>query len=365
MKQNLSFFNKIAFLLFVTLCFNQVQAQQDAEYKEPTLSTSGSWSIIMIPDPQTYVKFDYNQPLLELMTAWIVRYQEKLNIQMTLCTGDNVEQNDFPNPDGINGNQPSKSQWESVARSFGRLDGKIPYILAAGNHDFGYKSGENRQTNYDRYFPVDKNLLNQKLLREVGVNSHGDPSLTNSIYEFVSPQGKNFLILVLEFAPRDEILEWAKKAVDQEKYANHTVILLTHSYLNAKNEHIESEGYKLPGPNYGAAIWQKLVQPSKNILMVLSGHIGSPDDAKAHLAFRTDTNAAGKKVQQMTFNAQSLGGGWHGNGGDGWLRILEFLPDGKTIQVKTFSPLFAISPTTRQHAWRTESHDEFTIILDE
>ncbi len=362
MKSNL--FSKFIVLLFVALLAHQAIAQQSTTFKEPTLSTPGSWSMIMLPDPQTYVKFDYNQPLLELLTTWIVRYQEKLNIQMVLCTGDMVEQNDFLNPDGANGNQPSKLQWEAGARAFCRLDGKIPYVLATGNHDYGYKSAENRQTNYDKYFPVDKNWLNQKLLRDVGFNSDGMPSLTNATYEFTSPQGKKFLILVLEFAPRDEILEWAKKTVGQDKYANHTVILLTHSYLNAKSEHIEKEGYKLPGPNYGAAIWQKLVQPSKNIQLVLSGHIGSPHDAKAHLGYRTDPNAAGKKVQQVTFNAQALGGGWHGNGGDGWLRIFEFLPDGKTIKIKTFSPLFAVSPTTQQYAWRTESHDEFTITLD-
>lgn len=40
----------------------------------------------------------------------------------------------------------------------------------------------------------------------------------------------------------------------------------------------------------------------------------------------------------MMFNAQTEGGGWHGNGGDGWLRIMEFMPDGKTIKIKTFSP---------------------------
>ena len=27
----------------------------------------------------------------------------------------------------------------------------------------------------------------------------------------------------------------------------------------------------------------------------------------------------------MMFNAQTEGGGWHGNGGDGWLRIMEFM----------------------------------------
>jgi hypothetical protein len=362
MKQTLSIKNAI--LLLVVLFVQQSNAQQNTQFKEPTLSAPDSWSMILLPDPQTYVKFDYNQPLLELMTAWIVRYQEKLNIQMTLCTGDLVEQNEYPNPDGINGNQPSISQWKSEARAFSRLDGKIPYILATGNHDFGIVSAENRQTNYDRYFPVDKNPLNQKLLRNVGMGIDHKPSLTNATYEFISPQGKKFLILVLEFAPRDEILEWAKITVEQEKYAGHTVIFLTHSYLDTNSQHIVQEGYRLPGPNYGAAIWRKLVQPSKNILLVLSGHIGEQHNAKAHVAFRTDTNVAGKKVQQMTFNAQALGGGWHGNGGDGWLRILEFLSDGKTIRVKTFSPLFAISPTTWQYAWRIEPYDEFSFSLD-
>ncbi|MDR2763746.1 MAG: metallophosphoesterase [Tannerella sp.] len=350
--------------VYIVICLHFVSAQSGKTYVAPVLSDAGSWSMILLPDPQTYVKFDYNQPLFELMTAWIAHNIEPLNIGLVLCTGDLVEQNEYLNPDGIHANQPGKSQWEAEARSFGRLDGKVPYILATGNHDYGFQSAENRKTHFDTYFPVDKNWQNQRLLRETGTNSDGMPTLANATFEYTSPHGKKFLLLVLEFAPRDQTLEWAKKTIAQEKYADHTVILLTHSYLNAQNGHIEKEGYQLEGPNYGAAIWQKLVQPSKNIQMVFAGHIGAPDDAKAHIAFRTDLNAAGKKVCQMVFNAQALGGGWHGNGGDGWLRILEFLPDGKTIKVKTFSPLFAASPTTRQFAWRTEPHDEFIFVLD-
>ena len=134
--------------------------------------------------------------------------------------------------------------------------------------------------------------------------------------------------------------------------------------MDSNNNHIVHENYKIPDPNYGEAVWQKLVQPSKNIQMVFAGHIGIPDDPKGHIAFRVDENAREKKESQMVFNAQALGGGWHGNGGDGWLRILEFLPDGKTVKVKTFSSLFAISPTTQKYAWRTEPHDEFTFELD-
>lgn len=48
-------------------------------------------------------------------------------------------------------------------------------------------------------------------------------------------------------------------------------------------------------------------------------------------------------------------------GGDGWLRIMEFMPDGKTIKIKTFSPFFAISPTTEKYAWRTEEFDQLIL----
>ncbi|MDR2038483.1 MAG: metallophosphoesterase [Bacteroidales bacterium] len=333
-------------------------------YQAPQLSDPDSWSMILIPDPQSYVKFARNQPLLELMTAWIEDNVGKLNISLVLCTGDMVEQNELLNPDGKNGDQPSKLQWESVSKAFNRLDGKVPYMVTTGNHDFGIVSSENRRTHFNEYFPVDKNPLNMKMLRDVSLDEWGVPTLTNATYEYTSPHGKKMLILVLEFAPREATIEWAKKIVNQEKYKNHEVILLTHSYLNSKSEHIVKEGYALTDANYGKAIWEKLVQPSGNIKMVFAGHIGAPNNPQAHLGFRTDLNAAGKEVQQMVFNAQALGGGWHGNGGDGWLRILEFMPDGKTVKVRTFSPLFAISPSTQHLAWRTEDYDEFSFTLD-
>ena len=355
---------KSLWLLLVLFLFSYTLPAQQDVYEKPSLSDENSWSLILFPDVQTYVKFDYNQPILDLMVAWVSNNMETLNTKMVLCTGDLVEQNDLFNPNGKSANQASVSQWEAVSSAFGRLDGLLPYILTTGNHDYGILSAENRFTHFDKYFPPNKNRLNQKMLREVGTNVEGRPTLANATYEFVSPHGRKFLVLVLEFAPRDETLEWAKKVIEKEQYNDHTVILLTHSYLDHNNNHIVKEGYKLSNPNYGEAIWQKLVQPSKNIEMVLAGHIAKPDDLHAHIAFRVDKNAAGKKVSQMVFNAQALGGGWHGNGGDGWLRILEFLPDGKTVKVKTFSPLFAISPTTQKYAWRTESYDEFTFELD-
>ena len=350
----------LSYFAALILVFSQSMAQD--RYQPPALESEEAWTLVLIPDTQSYVKFSRNQPILDLMTLWIRENIDPLNIQLVLQVGDLVEHNALLNPDGRIGDQPGKSQWESVARSLGKLDGRVPYIAATGNHDYGILNVENRQTEYNKYFPVDKNFLSQKMLREVALDEGGMPTLTNAAYEFISPEGREFLVLVLEFAPREANLEWGIEIVNQEKYKDHTVILLTHSYLNYKNEHIEKEGYPITDANYGKAVWEKLVKPSTNIQLVFSGHIGGPDDKDRHVAFRTDTNAAGKKVHQMTFNAQALGGGWFGNGGDGWLRLLEF--QGNKVLVKTFSPYFAISPTTRQFAWGTDEFKSFSFEMD-
>lgn len=353
---------KYVVVFFLILRVANLDAQE--KYVQPELSDQNSWSAVLIPDPQTYVKYSRNQGILDIMTAWIAENADRMNIGFVMCTGDLVEQNHLLNPDGKNANESSFKQWEAVSQAFGRLDHKVPYVLATGNHDFGIVSAENRRTHFDKYFTPDKNFLNKKMLRDVGLDEEGVPTMRNATFEFITPQGKKMLILVLEFAPRDAAVEWAKGIVAQDKYKDHEVVLLTHSYMGSDNKHIVKEGYKVEDANYGAAVWEKLVQPASNIRMVFAGHIGAVDDNKGHIAFRTDLNVAGKRVQQMVFNAQALGGGWFGNGGDGWLRILEFLPDGKTVKVKTFSPFFAISPSTQHLAWRKADYDEFTFTLD-
>lgn len=95
----------------------------------PQLSDKHSFSMILLPDPQSYNKFDANQPLFELQTAWVANSIEPLNIKGVLCTGDLVEQNEIRIPDGINGNQTSEEQWQAASRAFERLDDKISYVI--------------------------------------------------------------------------------------------------------------------------------------------------------------------------------------------------------------------------------------------
>ena len=98
--------------------------------------------------------------------------------------------------------------------------------------------------------------------------------------------------------------------------------------------------------------------------MVVSGHHSKADDMDGCTGFRIDKNAAGKNVAQLLCDMQAMGGGWEGNGGDGWLQLVEFSRDMKTVKVRTFSPLFAISPTTREHAWYPGDKQNFEFTLE-
>jgi len=348
----------ISLLLWVSL-----MAESQVQPVKAELMNPRSNSFILLPDPQSYTKFDVNQPIFELMTAWVANNIEGLNIKAVICTGDLVEQNEWPVPDGINGNQTGTEQWQSVSRSFERLDNKIPYILCTGNHDYGYARAENRLSQFPHFFPVERNSKWKDCLVSVGENYQGLRTLENAAYEFEMDNWGKILVISIEFAPRDEAIQWAKSLADSEKYKDHKVIILTHSYMGEDANIYEREGYDISPANYGKAIWERLIYPTPNICMLICGHAGDVGDFDRHVSYRIDKNQLGKDIPQMMFNAQTAGGGWHGNGGDGWLRIIEFMPDGKTIKVRTFSPFFAISPTTSHHAWRTAPYDQFDIEI--
>ncbi|MCG8308731.1 MAG: metallophosphoesterase [Cytophagales bacterium] len=339
-----------------------------AQPGHPKLENDNSWTMIVLPDPQSYIKFEQNQPVFELMTRWIKQNKEQLNIELVLCEGDLVEQNNIHTGDGVNGDQNSVQQWTAVREAFAVLDTVVPYILCTGNHDYGSRSAENRYSQLNSYFPPNKLKSTSSILAGMMPNFSGELTLENAYYEFISPHGIKYLIVSLEFNPRDTIVKQAKEIIAREKYNDYKGIVLTHSYMKAMSDNnvlIEKEGYKVKDVTHGKQMWEKLIAPSENIEMVFCGHVAGVGGFEQNVGYRKGKNAAGKEVHQMMFNAQTDGGGWHGNGGDGWLRILEFLPDKKTIIVKTFSPLFAFSPSTMDIAWRRESYDNFEFELAE
>lgn len=369
------------FLLFTALfCLNSVWAQSPKAEPiipvYPTLQSEGSFSMIMVPDPQSYTKFAANQPLFDLQTAWIAQNIKRLNIKAALFTGDMVEQNgkitSKPLPNPHNGDQTGRQQWEAVSRALSRLDNRLPYVVAQGNHDIGHITATDRHTIAPEYIYPERNIKFEDCLVSTCANFEGVHTMENSAYEFRTETWGNLLVITFEFAPRDEVLAWAKQLIESNEYKNHKVIIITHSWLDTAGNRIANEGYTVRPWNVPENIWKKLVYESKNISLILCGHTGDAPKIAENVAntnykptssIRIDKAADGRDIPQMMFNSQQGDGDWNGNGGDCWLRILEFKPDGKTISVRTFSPLFALSRLTQHLAWRKAEYDEFDIVI--
>ncbi|MBE6205315.1 MAG: serine/threonine protein phosphatase [Rikenellaceae bacterium] len=368
--------------LICALCFAGVALAQGPKGEPqipvyPTLQDEASFSMILIPDPQSYTKFAANQPLFDLQTAWVAQNIDRLNIKAALFTGDMVEQNgkqiSAPKPNEYNGDQTGRQQWEAVSRALSRLDNRLPYVVAQGNHDIGEITATDRHTIMPNYVYPERNILFEKCLVSTCQNWQGVHTMENSAYEFHDKAWGDLLVITLEFAPRDEAIAWAKELTESDKYKSYKVILLVHSWLNTAGDRITQEGYTLRPCNWADDVWKKLVYPSKNIVMVLSGHSGAAPKIEGDVkstnfkptsSYRIDKAADGRSIPQMMFNSQQGDGDWNGNGGDCWLRILEFKPDGKTIGVRTFSPMFAISRLTQHLAWRTAEYDQFDITIE-
>ena len=239
-------------------------------------------------------------------------------------------------------------QWENARAAFSLLDGKVPYAIQLGNHDYRPKPLDERATLANKYFPPE---LVQKCPTWGG--SYEKDKLDNAYYKFTAG-GRDWIAFSLEFAPRDGVLEWADKILKEN--ANRSAIICTHAYLYSDRQR---QDYKRAGKgqpilvadvgtrpvNDGEEMWQKLIRKHANIVFVFCGHFGK--NGWKRLSSKGD---AGNTVHQILADYQR-----EPKGGDGWLRLVEFLPDGKTVQVKTYS--------TTKNEYRTDDDNQFRLEI--
>jgi hypothetical protein len=164
----------------------------------------------------------------------------------------------------------------------------------------------------------------------------------------VTINGRDFLILVLEYAPRDAALNWADGILqaNQDKEA----IIVTHSFTFTDNTRISrcdansASSFGVGQDNDGEDMWWKLVRKYANVRMVLSGHVNTGDGT----GHRVDLGANGNLVNQMLSDYQS-----EPRGGGGYLRILKISPSLNQISVTTYSPYL--------DSFKTDDHNQFTV----
>ena len=287
------------------------------------VQTAEPFTIAVLPDTQFYCDTrhklsakwgsgDLRQYFFD-QTKWVRDNQERLNIKFLVHEGD-VVQADAP------------EEWTIAKDAMSILDGKVPYCMCIGNHDMGYQKTDknkygfniavNRTTEFNTYFPREKFAEWQEFGGTLDPNRHD-----NSWYHF-EVAGLKFLIISLEYNPRDKVLDWANVIVAE--HPEHRVIVLTHAYLK-KNKRRTSDRLKLKGNN-GEQMWQKFIKKQRNIFMVLCGHFTGE-------AVLTSTGDHGNQVHQILSDYQGLN-----NGGESWLRYMVFHPKMNKIGIHTYSP---------------------------
>jgi hypothetical protein len=325
-----------------------VVATQSQPVFEP--SADVAWSMVVFPDTQNYSKSSVNLPIFSQMTTWVRDHKDEFKIKLVMQEGDIVNQNSQVEP--TSGDQSADQQWANARAAMSILDGHVPYIMAVGNHDLGTTSAQNRNTQFNTYFQPSQNPLIDPaqggILKGVFETGHYE----NSYYEVRGADGRDLLIFSLEFWPRQAVVDWADRIAEQPKYRDWSAVVLTHSYLNWNNQLMDADpdnyGVGAGGDyNDGVHLWNELVRVNGNFEMTFSGHVGGDG-----VAYLLGTGLEGNKVHQMLINAQ-----FETNGGNGWFRLLEFLEDGKTVRVRTFSPFFDLA--------RTDSTNAFTFTLSQ
>ena len=276
-------------------------------------------TIIVLPDTQYYAS-SYPD-VFTSQTSWIAGQTAALNIGAVLHVGDIVDTSNSPD------------QWKVASSAMHALDGIVPYVIVPGNHDADAK----------RQGLIDSSFSPATLPWITGTMTTGQ--IENN-YTLVNVGAKQWLVIGLEFGPRDAVVAWADHIL--KTYADRPAILLTHAYLYrdgtrydlalaGTDESQSSYQYFYPllygftpaeGINDGEMLWQKLVLPNPNVRMVFCGH----DSAAARL---TSTRPDGSRVHQMLSDYQWYGGPSFGYG---YLRVVQLNYGKKTIAVQTYSP---------------------------
>lgn len=288
--------------------------------------------LVLLPDPQAYANNTDLEPVYASQTTWIANNSD--SIKFVLCQGDMTQTN-------------SDNQWSIAAGALTILNGKkVPFTFIPGNHDMGSPGFANTRntTMLNTYLPA------SRYSRDSSFGGVFEANKMENSWSTFSKGSYNFLILSLEYGPREKVIDWAKTVISSHPY--HNIIINTHAYLGANNgrltDGISQEIGNLTGEDFandGDQMWNKMVKLYKNVLIVFCGHILG--DGTGRLV---STANNGNKVYQLMANYQ---GGVDGTEAErnGMLKIVDLDTSNKTLSVETYSPY--------SDTYRTESDQKF------
>jgi hypothetical protein len=297
--------------------------------------TDGSSMLAVLPDTQYYSLLFPG--VYDAQTSWIATHARRRNISYVFHLGDIVDQN-------------TPREWMRAAQSMSLLDGIVPFALVPGNHDLGPGgNATTRDTLLNQFFPF------QNTARLPSFGGAFEPGKLENTYHLMSIGGRDYVVLALEWGPRDEVIEWADRVMNE--HPDRWGIMFTHAYMNNNDLRYDIGDTAHPqdfnphvygtagGVNDGEELWRKLISKHR-FLMTFNGHVLG--DGTGYLASVT---SKGNTCHQMLSNYQ-----FRNLGGEGFMRLIEFMPDGRTVHVYTYSPLY--------DTFLVEPDQNFTFTLD-
>jgi 3',5'-cyclic AMP phosphodiesterase CpdA len=291
---------------------------------EPPKPAKGASTIVVLPDTQNYSE---RYPATYLaQTNWIVENQRDRNIAFVLHLGD-ITNNNTP------------EEWQNALAAMRVLDGKLPYALVPGNHDYSEGgSCKDRTTLLNDYFEAKQ----YRGTPTFGGTYDKEPDRLENSYHLYSAAGRDFLVVALEFGPRRDVVRWANQVVARHK--QRAAILITHAYMYYNDTRYDWKKYgrdQLWNPHDyafakatsddiadGEELWNALVARHENFVLTLNGHVLNDG-----LGRTVTATPAGRDVPQVLVNFQMKP-----KGGDGWLRLLELSAGGGGVQTYDYSP---------------------------
>jgi hypothetical protein len=281
------------------------------------------FTVVMMPDTQFYAQ---SYPgTFNAQTDWIASRTGPDNIRFVTLPGDIVQ-------NGASGADRNLTEWTRADTAMDRLDGVVPYSASLGNHDYDVVDNHSSATRYVEFFGPN---------RYAGRTWFGGASADQrNQYQIFSGGGYQFLHISLEWEAPDSALAWAQSVLNA--HPGMPVMVSTHSYLKPDGTRSTSASYS--AGNSGEAMWNEFVRVNPQVFMVMNGHY----TGERH---RVVTNNAGLPVIEMVVDYQG-----RSEGGQGFLRVMKFVPGENRIDFSTYSPSKGI--------YETDSNSQFSIPLD-
>ena len=273
-------------------------------YGRPLPAPAPDFSIVVLPDIQNYTA-QLNGGTADIFLSqidWITSHQDAANIAYVAQLGD-VSNNGDSDTD--------ESEWVNAFNGFARMEAATPeiaYGVAVGNHDQMVPAGDTEPTTlYNRYFGVSH--FQSKPWFQGAYDSRA-----NNQYQVFNAGGLDFIVIYLEYDPtaNSAVLNWANALL--QAYPAHRGIVVSHYILDSTG----AWGAQ------GQAVYNAL-KANPNLFLMLCGHMAG--EARRSDVYNEHT------IHSLLADYQA-----YANGGNGFLRILQFSPANNQVHVRTFSP---------------------------